>query len=290
MPRRLRSYALLAAAAVGCGPAGCASLKPHAPVMPAAGGARAQAAVLAPKKPGGDHPPLRVGRFVFFADTPLEANDAVFRELERLPDQICDELRLPEGSAVIQVFLFPDQEKYESYMRDRYPWLPVRRAYFIADQKRPGAADELQVFTWLGDHLRTDLRHELTHALLHGVLKGVPLWLDEGLAGYFEQPPAHAGVNPDHLHKLRDGLAPDLARLERIREVKQMEKAEYREAWAWTHLLLRGDPRGKAALVGYVQEMRTNPAPGPLLPRLGAVYPDPAAALADHLGRLAAGR
>ena len=41
----------------------------------------------------------------------------------------------------------------------------------------------------MGDHLRTDLRHELTHALLHGVLKDVPLWLDEGLAGFFELPP-----------------------------------------------------------------------------------------------------
>ena len=31
-----------------------------------------------------------------------------------------------------------------------------------------------------------DLRHECTHALLHAVLPAVPLWLDEGLAKYFE--------------------------------------------------------------------------------------------------------
>ncbi len=291
MPRRFPRPARLAGlAAVGCGLVGCESIKTHAPAIPVPGGARAQAAGLAPKKPGGAHPPLRVSRFVFYADTPLIADDPIFRELERLPDQLADELRLPESTAVIQVYLFADQEKYEAFMRDRYPWLPVRRAYFIADQRRPGAGDDLQVFTWLGDHLRTDLRHELTHALLHGVLKSVPLWLDEGLAGYFEQPPANGGVNWDHLDKLRQGLAPDLARLEKIREVKQMEKPEYREAWAWTHFLLRGDPSARAALLDYIQELRSNPTPGVILPRLQAAYPDPATALTEHLGRLAAAR
>ena len=288
MPRRLPKPARLAGLATVGWLAGCESIKSHAPSLPVPGGARAQAAALSPKKPGGTHPPLRVGRFVFLSDTPLVADDHVWRDLERLPDQICDELRLPEGSAIIQVCLFADQEKYEAFMRDRYPWLPVRRAYFIADTKKPGGADDLQVFTWFGDHLRTDLRHELTHALLHGVLKGVPLWLDEGLAGYFEQPPGNAGVNPDHLDKLRGGPPADLARLEKITQVKQMEKPEYREAWAWTHFLLRGDPRGRAALMEYVQELRANPSPGPLLPKLQAVWPDPAAALGDHIGRLAA--
>jgi hypothetical protein len=284
MPRRLPTRRRLAGWLAVAGLTGCSGLKPN-PVPAVPGGARAQAAAVAPKKPGGVHPPVRVGRFVFYADTPLEPADAVFRELERLPEQVHDELRLPEGTAVIQVFLFPDQETYEAFMRDRYPWLPVRRAYFIADQKRPGSADDLQVFTYLGDHLRTDLRHELTHALLHGVLTGVPLWLDEGLAGYFERPPADAGVNPDHLDRLR-GQPTDLGRLEKITQVKQMEKPEYREAWGWTHLLLRGDPRGKAALMAYLQELRETPTPAPLAPRLAAVWPDANAALADHLGRL----
>ena len=61
--------------------------------------------------------------------------------------------------------------------------------------------------------VRTDLRHELTHALLHGVLQDVPLWLDEGLAVYFELPPANEGVNPHHLEVLcRWPSQPDLVR------------------------------------------------------------------------------
>lgn len=250
-----------------------------------------------PKRPGGVHPPLRVSRFVFFADVPLNGNDTVFRELEELPDQLQRELRIPAENAVVQVYLFEDQEKYEAYMRDRFPRLPARRAYFIADQRRPGSADELQVYTWLGEHLRTDLRHELTHALLHGSLKGVPLWLDEGLAGFFEQPPASDGVNPDHLEKVRKGpFLPDLARLEKVTEVQHMEKPEYREAWAWVHFLLRGDPAARNVLLAYLQQLRENPNPGPLLPLLRAAVPDPHQALASHIAvvgtpaHIAAGR
>jgi hypothetical protein len=171
-------------------------------------------------------------------------------------------------------------------MKDRYPTLPVRRAFFIAEQKRAGTADELQVFTWLGEHLRTDLRHELTHAVLNGVLKCVPLWLDEGLAGYFEQPPANDGVNPAHVDALRRGpFQPDLGRLEKIKDLRQMEKPEYRESWAWVHFCLRGDPKAKAALLAYLAALREKPEAVGLQPRLTEAIGDPDKALAEHLSR-----
>lgn len=229
---------------------------------------------------------LRLSQYVFYSDAPLAQDDPLFRELEGLPEQIQRELKLPPSTQVIQVFLFNSQEAYETFMRERYPWLPVRRAYFIADQKRPGTQDELVVYTWLGEHLRTDLRHELTHAILHGVLKGVPLWLDEGLAGFFEQPVGHDGVNPSHLDTLRkSGFTPDLTRLEKLGQVKQMEKAEYREAWAWVHFCLRGNPAAKTALLAYMGRLRDDADPGPLFPALQAAVPHPNQALLDHLAR-----
>ncbi len=284
MPRPAVRARLAALALVGL--AGCESLRPAAPVPPAGGPAPLAAASI-PKKPGGIYPPGRVGPFVFYYDAPFPADDPVFRDLETLPDQIQRELRLPVGTAFVQVYLFPDQDKYEAFMRDRFPWLPPRRAYFVTDQKRPGGADDLQVYTWMGDHLRTDLRHELTHGLLHGVLKGVPLWLDEGLAGFFEQPVEADGVNFDHLDKLRRAGPFDLARLEKVTKVEQMEKPEYRESWAWVHYCLRGDPAARAALLEYLQALRETPAPGPLVPRLRAILPDPEAAVAAHLQRTA---
>ncbi len=236
--------------------------------------------------PPGQHA-TRCGHYVFYHDFDLDRADPLFAELEALPDQVFGELGLPPSSGIIQIFLFDTQDRYERYMRYRYPSLPIRRAYFVAEPRVGNGADELKVFTWMGDHLRTDLRHELTHALLHSVLKDVPLWLDEGLAGFFELPPEQDGVNPLHLELLRRGpFQPDLGRLERLDKVRQMEKPEYREAWAWVHLMLRSTPEAKQILRDYLQVLRGTDKPGLLLPRLREAVPDPEQALAEHLSEI----
>jgi hypothetical protein len=229
----------------------------------------------------------RVSQFVFYSDTALKQNTPLFDELSRLRDQIFRDLQLPPSNTVVQVYLFDDQDKYERYMRFRYPELPRRRAFFVAHPGTPGGPRELLVFTFWGDHLRQDLRHELTHALLNSVLKEVPLWLDEGLAEYYELPPERDGVNPLHVDALvRGGVGPDLAALERLEQVQQMGRAQYQEAWAWVHFMLRGSPQGRAVLLAYLQQLRDPMPPGPLLPRLREVYPAPDVALARHVARL----
>src|SRR5262249_9806940 len=111
---------------------------------------------------------------------------------------------------------------------------------------------------------------------------------------YYEMPTAWQGVNPEHLKHLRGDPAPafrpNLARLEDFSEVQQMAPAEYREAWAWTHLMLRSRPEAKQVLVGYLRDLRTNSKPGPLRPRLAAVYPALDAALDHHLAQLQASK
>ena len=54
----------------------------------------------------------------------------------------------------------------------------------------------------------------------------------------------------------RGPFQPDLGRLEKLGQVAQMEKPEYREAWAWVHLMLRSTPEAKKVLLDYLQ--RTN--------------------------------
>lgn len=238
-------------------------------------------AISTPKRPAKYW--LRVSQYAICADFELNPTDPLFRELEDLPGQIQTELKLPPGNSVIQVFLFDTQEHYEAYMTVRYPKLPLRRAYFIAEP-RASVGDDLLVYTWMGDHIRTDLRHELTHAVLHSVLKNVPLWLDEGLAGYFELPPQQLGWNTAHAETIRKSVfQPDLARLEKMNKVSQMEKPEYRESWAWVHLMLRGPDKAKAPLLAYLSELQTNANPGPLLPRLRDALGEPDAVLVDHL-------
>jgi hypothetical protein len=227
---------------------------------------------------------MRIAQYAICSDVELNPNDPFFRELEQLPGQIQDQLKLPPGNGIIQVFLFETQEQYEAYMAVRYPKLPPRRAYFIAEPRAASTGDDLLVYTWMGDQLKTDLRHELTHAVLHGVLKTVPLWLDEGIASYFELPTNAKGINAQHVEQLTRGpFQPDLARLETFGKVAQMEKPEYREAWVWVHFLMHSSPKTNDLLIKYVAELQTNDNPPPLLPKLKDLHPAPEGELVDYL-------
>jgi hypothetical protein len=220
---------------------------------------------------------FRASQYVFYSDFEIRRELPIFRELAELREQVYKELQLPApgGETLIHVYLFGDKEHYERFIESKYPGLPDRRAFFMEEQPRGLGKGELLVFTFWSDRLRIDLRHELTHALLHAVLKEVPLWLDEGLAEYYELPPAWNGLDPRHVRALRDrGVIPDLARLEQLSEVKDMDSDRYREAWAWVYLMLRGSPEGKDVLLAYLQQLRTRPNPGPLQPRLAAVVPE----------------
>jgi hypothetical protein len=262
--------------------AGCHALR-LAPLQPVERPPR-----LDPKEPAVAAPAkhsLRVSQYVFLSDFDLKPDLPLFQELTALREQVYKELELPPATSVVQVYLFENRERYERFMHAHYPDLPKRRAFFVAQPRSVG--DDLYVYTYWGDRVREDLRHELTHALLHSVLKDVPLWLDEGLAEYFELPPEDKGVNARHLEQLRRGpFQPDLARLEQLGQVQQMTPVEYREAWAWVHLMLRDRPEAKGVLLHYLGQLRTNPTPGPLGPQLARVYPAPERTLEQHLTQL----
>lgn len=266
-------------------PLGCQSLRTTAPKSDIAQVSATTPAVIAPPWPGKNS--LRVSQYVFFADFELKKDEPLFADLSDLREQVVRDLQLPTADSAIQVYLFEDRERYEQFMSRRYPDLPKRRAFFVAQPRTVGGTEELLVFTFWGDRVRQDLRHELTHALLHSVLKDVPLWLDEGLAEYFELPPEQEGVNSKHLEELRKGpVTFDLARLEQLTQVAQMTPAEYRESWAWVHLMMRGSPPARQVLLGYLQQLRTTPNPGPLNVRLTPAVPQLPDALAAHLRQL----
>ena len=290
-PQRIRAvFPAAAVLALGIGLSiltlGCELIRPERqsePVPPARGLESQEiiARAASPTTPPGKYHTRR-GYYVFYHDFELEKDD-LLEDLENLPEQVFGELKLPASNSVVQVFLFENQERYDRFMRINYSNLPPRRAYFL----QVGARDEPKIYTWMGDHIRTDLRHELTHALLHSVLKDVPIWLDEGLASYFELPPANEGVNRQHLEFLRrNPFQPDLARLEKLVDVPQMGKPEYREAWAWVHFMLRGDPAAKKVLQDYLQVLRTNSNAGLLLPKLREAVLDPEQYLLDHLEKV----
>jgi hypothetical protein len=233
---------------------------------------------------------FRIAPYVFCHDFDVKHDQPVFQDLENLRDQVYKELHLPPGTSAVKVYLFENEERYDRYMKAKWPHLPHRRAFFM-DLGTLGRQD-LVVFVVWGERLQQvqqDLRHELTHALLNSVLKHIPLWLDEGLAEYFEVPPDRKGVNATHLemlcHPTEGTFKPDLAHLEAIgpTELDKMNRPEYREAWAWVHLMLRSKPEAKAVLITYLQQLRPDREPDPLGPDLAKVFPSPEEALEKHL-------
>lgn len=278
---------------VSSGIVGCGSVAWKAPPQRAGVGVDVRPPILTPasdKRPAVHA--TRVGRYVFHTDFEFNAKSPLLRELEELPDQIEAELQVPASDTLIQIFLFDSEEKYHAFLRAKDPKLPLRSAYFFAEPGRGlGSPPELHVYTWQSSRLKIDLRHELTHALLHGTLKTVPLWLDEGLAGYFEQPPENGGVNVSHLEALRSPesggrFRADLGRLEKLKSVDQMGRPEYQEAWAWVHFMLHGDAKTRQVLLAHLQALRTTATPGLLLPKLEAAVGDANPLLAAHLGRI----
>ena len=216
---------LLAAAAVAAG--GCAG-----PNLKTAG----LAPLTGPPRPGAHS--VRVENLVVKSDAELTADDPLVADLARLRSDVTAALELPPATRDVTVYLFPDEPAYRTYLDYMHPGLPPRRAYFV------GTGSALHVYTFLGDRTAEDLRHETVHGVLHACLPGVPLWLDEGLAEYFETPrPGDANADyPETLARAAaDGWRPDLARLEALEDFAALSRRDYAESWAWVHLLMTGD-------------------------------------------------
>lgn len=204
-------------------------------------------------------------QLLVLSDFKLVPQDPLILELQDMRQQVYQELLIPHQDRRVVVYLFADEAQYSGYMQSTYPDLPPRRAFFI------GSPAELAVYAFWGDpsQVRVDLRHEYTHGLLHASLKNVPLWLDEGIAEYFEVPDAGPHrINVEHAQRLttavQNGWRPDLRRLEAIDSIDEMHRLDYQEAWAWVHFLMHESPETRMLLLGYIETLHSTATPGSL--------------------------
>ena len=228
----------------------------------------------------------KAGPYVVYTNAPLPADAPALKQLRGLGRQLEATLgvRVDPRTPAAEVYILDDREAFARFLTFHHPEFPPRRAFFLAQDGRR------QVYTHMGDRLEEDLRHEATHALLNAAIGDVPLWLDEGLAEYFEVPEDRGGLNAEHLARLpRDqaaGWSPDLRRLEALADVRQMTPRDYRESWAWVHYLLAGPSSGRSALLAYLADLRDHPDAEPLSARLPKSGDRMGARLLAHLGRV----
>jgi hypothetical protein len=224
------------------------------------------------------------GPFICRADFSLSGYEGLFGELAQVQQDLTRLLAVPSAPEPVELLLFQSKRTYQAYLQLHYPQVPYRRALFIKGSG-PG-----KVFvhrdSFHAKELPIDVRHEGTHALLHASLPMVPLWLDEGLAEYFEvAPDKRVDANP-HLAavvwNLRLNMMPPLIQLEAKRDVTEMSASDYRYSWAWVHFMLHGPPEAHDELVRFLADIRGGTPPGRLSERLERRLPQVEKRLVQH--------
>lgn len=232
---------------------------------------------------------LVAGQLVIHADFPLAGQHRLVRELEEMRSDVSQQLGLPISDEPVHLYLFESPARYEAFVAARFPAFPARRAFFVETDTT------LSVFAAWQDRVAEDLRHETTHGYVHAVVPAVPLWLDEGIAEYFELPRSMQGRHEPHLAHLSGRIIegtwrPDMERLEALESAGVMSQDHYAEAWCWVHWLLSTTPERRRLLEDYLADVRRDPATAPLSVRLRRLEPgDLAAELRGHVERLAGG-
>lgn len=199
---------------------------------------------------------LERGQLVVHTNFYLPPTHPMLEDLVALRSDLLKLLRCEPGTEPIQVYLYRSPQDLARIVKQTGDPILQRRAYFIQ------SADELKVYaSWTYD-VGTDLRHELTHGYLHSVRSSIPLWLDEGLAEYFEVARPELGRHSDHLahlENLRRAGQTDfrLERLEALTDPADFKQSDYALSWWWVSALL-SKPETAQILADYFQKLPTD--------------------------------
>ena len=226
-------------------------------------------------------------QLIVYSDFKLATRHRLLEELVALRSDISEQLAVPVSDEPIHVYLFDEAKTFQKYIGKHFPELPDRRAFFVESDTR------LTVYAQWGDRVAEDLRHEVTHGYLHSVIPNTALWLDEGIAEYFETPRGSNGLHLVHLEMLdaqasKGDWKPDLARLDQLVTIDQMTRRDYAESWLWLHFLLRTTRERRLLLQHHLSILHEKAQAPPFSQALFNVEPDAQYAVLDHLRMLAA--
>lgn len=201
---------------------------------------------------------VALGRVVCESNFPLEETAGLQTEIVRLQNDLVGHLLVPESREKISLCLFRDKTSYIAFICEYFPGAPTDRpALYVKEPGKPGV-----LMVRRDEKMMLNVRHEMVHAYLNAALRNVPIWIDEGLAKYFETPPGERGFRNPFLEKVEsDAMSffaspPSLRRLEKLTRVDQMGIREYRESWAWTHFLMHYSSDTQRVLALYLSSLR----------------------------------
>ena len=225
-------------------------------------------------------------QLVIHSDFHVPARHRLIDELVARQSDISEKLRLPVSDEPINIYLFEDSEKFQTFMRKLHPDFADRRAFFVKNDT------QLRVFAHWGPRVGEDLRHEVTHGYLHSVVPNMALWMDEGFAEFFEVPRGTAGVNSQHIYLLSNKYRnsdwlPNLKRLESIRSPSDLTQADYAESWLWVHYLLQKNDATRKFIQDHLARLRLSGSDEPISEQIKTLLPDAEIELVEHLRKMA---
>lgn len=201
---------------------------------------------------------VALGRVVCESNFSLEETAGLQAEIVQLQRDLVGYLGVPESKEKISLCLFRDRTSYIAFICEYFPGAPTDRpALYVKEPGKPGV-----LMVRRDERMILNIRHEMVHAYLNAALVNVPIWIDEGLAKYFETPPGERGFRNPFLEKVESDATsffaspPSLPRLEKLSRVEQMRIREYRESWAWTHFLIHYSPETQRVLALYLRSLR----------------------------------
>lgn len=252
----------------------------------AVGAACGGAIAPADDSPGQDWPvEIEVGSFYIRCDFELESQDTLVQELRRISSDLARLLQVPPPTEAVYIVLFETDAEYQRYMEKYFPRVPKRRAIFL-QSRGPG-----MLFTHWHEEVATDLRHEVTHALLNVHGRPLPLWLDEGLAEYFEvRREARFANHPYRSEVSRLAQASQLAPLGHLSDrddIADFSNEDYQHSWAWVHFLIHRHADTRQLLIRFLQEIRAGREPFDLERGLFQLVANPQRELREHFLALA---
>ena len=224
----------------------------------------------------------QVGPFIIQAKFSLKPYEKMFAGLPELQSELTRTLGVAPAKDPIYVYLFADVDQYRAFTKQHFPKVPDRPALYVLESGSPG------IYTYRKPELDIDLRHECTHALLHASLPVVPLWLDEGIAKYFEVPAGQRAFDHPYFDdlkwkwSLRLGMIRSIEALEERDDLSQMDSADYRFSWAWVHFMMHGPEPAHRTLVQYLACYQQSTPPGKLSVRLAEAVPNPTEQMIQH--------
>lgn len=222
--------------------------------------------------------------FRFYSLVPPKVLDPHLSSLVCLPDEIEQATSLALEKIEIHVLVFDTRRSLDEYLHRYYPGMRAANSMYVRGPSPvniPGL-----VLTWFHSDWLVDARHEATHAILHSKHTDIPLWIDEGLAEYFEYPPEQPNSNqpsypkshPIHTKliqtQLRFGQFANLQEQERWDPNRKLSNQQYRDAWGSVAFLLHHDEGTKLEFQTYLRDLFDDRASGHLSFRLRRSIPD----------------